>query len=402
MVYINNNWKVKNRDEAITDLIDHKQSLLEQKIQEWVATGNKYPEIMAKFDRYIDKRENDIDIFVEMLYLEIELTAKNHKKDWLFDTIYLGGGSPALLPPNYVNDILIKLRDYYNTADHIEITLEVNPGENSLEELISFREMGVNRLSMGFQSLHSKLLTLLTRTYKKDNCLTLYEDARNASFENLSIDMLYNIPGQSIKDWLQDISKVIEIGPDHLAIYPLIVEEGTLLSDRIKSGEITTLPKGKEFEMFTQCNQFLTEHGFIQYEIAHFSKPGKECLHNHHYWNLEPYLAFGPSAHGFDGTKRWWNVSSLDDYLSKLANYKQPLAGFETLSLLNQFNETIIFGLRTKNGVQTEKLHNFESEEVLEPSLQKWEKSLDISNEAIRIKPEHYHLADAISKDMLM
>ena len=154
--------------------------------------------------------------------------------------------------------------------------------------------------------------------------------------------------------------------------------------------------------MFIYGSQFLTENRFTQYEVAHFAKPGKECRHNQHYWNLEPCLAFGPSSNGYDGRKRWWNVSSLDDYLSKLSRNEMPVAGSETLSSLNQFNETVIYGLRTNNGISTEKLRKFELKDSLEDKLKKWEDHLKISKEAICIKSGHFHLADVIAADMML
>ena len=125
--------------------------------------------------------------------------------------------------------------------------------------------------------------------------------------------------------------------------------------------------------------------------MTHFSKPGKECQHNQHYWSLAPYLAFGPSAHGYDGKKRWWNVSSLDDYISKLSRNEKPVAGFETLSYTDRYNEAVMYGLRTNKGISTEILQKFKSKVYLESNLNKWKSHLDVSKETIRIKPGHYH-----------
>ena len=152
--------------------------------------------------------------------------------------------------------------------------------------------------------------------------------------------------------------------------------------------------------MFIQGSQLLTNNRFIQYEVAHFSKPGKESKHNLHYWNLEPYLAFGPSAHGYDGAMRWWNVSSLDDYLIKLSRNEKPVAGFEMLSYLDRFNEAVMYGLRINGGISTELLQKFESKGYFESSLNKWKDHLKFSKETICIKPGHYHLADEIAADM--
>ena len=299
----------------------------------------------------IEKRGNNIGVFVEMLQREIELSAKDHEKDWIFNTIYFGGGSPALLSSKSIHDILHQLIYHFNTAENIEVTLEVNPNETTRENLLSFKNSGVNRLSLGFQSLNEGLLHTLSRTHNPDDCITIYNDSRKAGFDNISIDLLYNIPGQSVESWLKDLTIVSTLKPDHIAIYPLTLEEGTVLFQQMNSGKISLVPEKTELQMFTQGSQFLTDSGFTQYEVAHFSKMGKECQHNQHYWNLEPYLAFGPSAHGYDGKKRWWNVSSLDEYLSALSKNKNPVSGFETLSYSDRFNEAVIYGLRTNEGI---------------------------------------------------
>ena len=349
----------------------------------------------------LENRNSDIGIFVEMLQKEIELTAREYEENWLFDTIYFGGGSPALLSSKSMNDILNQLKNHFNTAANIEVTLEMNPDETTGDKLLSLKNSGVNRLSLGFQSLNEGLLHTLSRTHNPEDCITIYNDARKAGFDNISIDMLYNIPGQSVEIWLKDLTIVSTRKLDHIAIYPLTLEEGTVLFQQMNSEEISPVPEETELQMFTQGSQFLTDSGFTQYEVAHFSKMGKECQHNQHYWNLEPYLAFGPSAHGYDGKKRWWNVSSLDDYISKLSRNEKPVAGFETLSNTDRFNEAVMYGLRTNKGISTEILQKFKSKVYLESNLNKWKSHLDVSKETIRIRPGHYHLVDEICTNML-
>ena len=350
----------------------------------------------------IEKQENDIGYFVKMLCQEIDLTAKNHKHDWQFDTIYFGGGSPALLSPNDIKYVLNKLKNHFNISENIELTLEVNPGETNKEQLYLFKELGINRLSIGFQSLDSEFLKTLSRIHNPDDCFTIYNDARDAGFDNISIDMMYNIPGQTICKWLDNLKTLIKLNCDHIAIFSLTLEKGTPFYNQVRLDKMDLPNFHTEEEMFTRGSQFLTDNIFTQYEVAHFTKLDKECLHNQHYWKLDPYLAFGPSANGYDGSRRWWNVSSLEDYYSKLSSNKKPVAGSETLNYSDRFNEAVIYGLRTKNGILTEKLQEFEYKGSLESSLKKWGDHLYISKEAICIKPGHFHLADEISTDMLL
>ena len=198
----------------------------------------------------IEKREKDVGNFVEMLLKEIELTAKVHDKDWIFDTIYFGGGSPALLSIDDFNNILNKLYLYFNISEHIELTLEVNPGEKSKEELSLLKESGVNRLSIGFQSLDLKLLQVLSRTHNPDDCSKTFENARVAGFDNISIDLLYNIPGQTIKRWLDDLETLIQLNCEHIAISPLTSEKDTPFYKQVQLGEIKLPDSANEEEMF--------------------------------------------------------------------------------------------------------------------------------------------------------
>jgi oxygen-independent coproporphyrinogen-3 oxidase len=350
----------------------------------------------------LENRNSYIDVFIKMLLREIELTAKKFDKDWIFDTIYFGGGSPGLLPSKEIDEILNKLHNQFNTAECMEVTLEINPDETTKDKLLFFKKSGVNRLSIGFQSLEPKLLHTLSRTHNPDECNLIYNHARDSGFDNISIDMLYNIPGQSVESWLQNLAAVTALQPDHIATYPLIIDERAPFNHQVKSGGSSPVSEEIEQNMFIRGSQFLRENGYIQYEIAHFSQLGKECKHNLHYWNLEPYLAFGPSAHSYDGVKRWWNNSSIDAYLRSLSNNEIPPYGFETLNAIQYYNEKIIWGLRTKQGIQIDMLQNIDIKSRFESILKKWENSLEISNKTIRIKSGHYYLADEITSDMMI
>ena len=344
-----------------------------------------------------EKREREIPHFVAMLLQEIELTASEYNHNWQFDSIYLGGGSPALLLPEDLEIILNKLREHFPFSQFPEITLEINPGENTFADLKSYFELEVNRLSIGFQSLKSELLTLLTRQHNQDDCVTMYENARKAGIENISIDMLYNIPEQSIDAWLNDLKAIIEMQPEHIAIFSLTAEKGTPFYTDIQNGDLSFPPAAVENEMYREGSRYLRDCGFIQYEVSHFAKPGMECRHNLHYWKRDPYLAFGPSAHGFDGEKRYWNIASLDQYYEMLSQNNLPIQNTEILSAENIVNEIIMNGLRTNLGVPTSCFDNID-----DISIQKWESYLEIENGSLLLKPEYFHLADEITADLMV
>jgi len=344
-----------------------------------------------------EKREEEISRFVAILLQEIELTASRYDHNWQFDSIYFGGGSPSQLSPIELEEIIHTLKDQFSHSNNMEITLEINPGENSLEELQSFREIGVNRASLGFQTLDSKLLILLTRTHSLEDCIALYENSREAGIENISIDMLYNIPGQTVKGWMNDLETLVEMQPDHIAMYSLTSEEGTPFYSDIQNGKLSLPETAIECEMFIKGSRYLRDCGFNQYEISHFANNGMECRQNTHYWKRDPYLAFGPSAHGFDGEKRYWNVASLEKYSEILSQDILPIYDSEVLSSEGILNEIVINGLRTNLGVPISCFNNLGDE-----SIQKWGHYLERENGSLVLKPEYFHLADEIAADLMI
>ncbi len=350
----------------------------------------------------IEKREKDMPRFVEMLIREIELTANKHEEDWTFDTIFFGGGTPSLLEPRWIEKILHTLNLFFNISMEPEITLEANPGEAHKMRLIEFRKLGINRLSLGFQSLQQKLLTILSRIHSPNDCFSTYQNAREAGFENINIDMLYNIPNQSLEGFKDDLRHVAKLSPEHISAYSLTVEKNTPFHTKVMNGEMTMPSEEVDFNMFEFCRKYLTSHAYSQYEISSYTQDGMECLHNHHYWNMEPYLAFGPSAHGYDGYIRWWNASSLNTYMQILENNERPVIGSESLTREDHFNEAIFNGLRTTKGIQIGKINSWKDEiNNMNPAIQKWKNSLDITKDSISLKSDSYKYADEIALDLM-
>jgi oxygen-independent coproporphyrinogen-3 oxidase len=209
--------------------------------------------------------------------------------------------------------------------------------------------------------------------------------------------MLYNIPGQTVKGWLNDLETVVEMQPDHIAMYSLTTEEGTPFYTDIQNGHLPLPENPIECEMFIQGSRYLRDCGFNQYEISHFANKGMECLQNIHYWKRDPYLAFGPSAHGFDGEKRYWNVASLEKYSEILSQNNLPIQDSEILSSEDILNEIVINGLRTNLGIPTSCFDN-----LGDISIQKWESYLERVNGSLILKPEYFHLADEIAADLMI
>lgn len=350
----------------------------------------------------ITKREKDIPRFVDMLIQEIKQFSATYKESWIFDTIFLGGGTPSLMQPLWVEKILNALHTHFNIKHVKEITLEANPGETQLDSLINFHKLGINRLSIGFQSFQPQLLSFLNRLHNAEDNFKTFENARNAGFENINIDMMFNIPGQTMKMWQHDLQQIIKLNPEHVSVYSLTVEPNTILYNQVINGKISMPSVNIDLKMFKLTQEYLSDHGYKQYEISSYAKPGLTCQHNLHYWNLEPYLAFGPSAHGYDGKIRSWNISSLDSYIKKIENNQSPKGGSEILSSIDHYNEIIFNGLRTQNGIQLKKFDSGASHmQYLNSALKKWHGKFDVTKELIRLKKENYILADEIASDLM-
>ena len=190
--------------------------------------------------------------------------------------------------------------------------------------------------------------------------------------------------------------------PEHISVYSLIVEKNTLLYTKVQNGEMTMPSNKLSLDMFDFSRKYLNSHGYIQYEISNYAQKNMECHHNLHYWNLEPYLAFGPSAHGYDGHNRWWNTSSLDEYMQTLEHNERPVNGLETLTHTDHFNEAVFNGLRTQKGIQFRDIKSWKTNSAkIIPTIQKWKDRLDIKKDSISLKSNSYQYADEIASDMM-
>ena len=351
----------------------------------------------------ITKKEDQIPLFTKCLLKEID-SYKHYAGKCTFDTIFFGGGTPSLLPAKYLEQILQKLHDTFDTSNVKEITLEANPGEASLQHLKDIRKLGVNRLSMGFQSFDDKILKTLGRLHKTKDCFKTFDNARKAGFNNISTDMIFNIPELSTQSWKKDLEKLLDLEPNHISAYSLTVEPSTKLFNLVKRKELLMPLESTDIEQFLLTEEILSKHGFNHYEISNYAKKSMESKHNLHYWNLSPYLSFGPSAHSYDLKKRWWNVRSLEQYINLLRNNKPTIKDNELLSHTDSYNEIILNGLRLSNGVQLSDLIEYDdliNKEILEKINQKWD-CLSISDKNIKLIDNGFLFVDEITKELFI
>ena len=352
----------------------------------------------------IADRENSIPKFIEALTQEIEQCEIDVSK-WTFDTIFIGGGTPSLLEANSIELLLSSLHNKYNLANIKEITIEANPGEAPKDRLKAFKEMGINRISIGVQSFQPDLLKFLTRIHDQNQIFETYDNARNAGFENINCDLIYSIPGQTWTDWSEDLNTINTMKPEHISAYTLTAEKGTELFSMVSQNAIKMPNKRQESNWFLKTHEFLSNNGYAAYEVSNFSKPGYECIHNLHYWNIDPYLAFGPSAHGYDGQSRWNNVRSLDLYINKVLAGESAISMEEKVSLTNRLNEKIGFGIRMTKGIDLKDIPN-KYQNLFKRNIknlkQKYPNCINSKDTNIFLTSKGMLFADEIIPDMLL
>ena len=351
----------------------------------------------------VTKRDDSIENFVDCMVKEIRLN-ETRLKDTTYDTIFFGGGTPSVLTENQLGKILNALYKFYNIDEDAEVTLECNPGEITFEKLSHFRKIGINRLSIGFQSFSEKNLKFLGRLHSSEQSISTFNHARKAGFDNINIDLIYDIPKQKLKEWKNDLFLGTSLEPEHISAYSLTVEKNTALHSMVKNKTVIMPSEEVDKKMFLNTINYLEQKNYMHYEISNFSKKNKKCKHNLHYWRLEPYLAFGPGAHGFDGIKRWWNKKSIDYYLNKLENNELPIESEEILSPKDAFNETIMNGLRLIEGAKIKKLNSYldmDIKEHLEPYMEKWP-YINNNGKNLTVKKEGLLFTDEIITDLFL
>jgi len=290
---------------------------------------------------------------VEMLGRELEL--RKNEIPGPIQTIYFGGGTPSLLSAEELESIFLSIHQNFEVSNSAEITLEANPDDLSEEVLKVLNDSPVNRLSIGVQSFFEADLKLMNRAHNTTEALESLKLAKRY-FDNISIDLIYGIPGQSDKQWIENLEIALELDIPHISSYALTVEPKTALETFIKKGKIQPVTDEKFRKHFDILVRKLTNAGFEHYEFSNYGKPSFHSENNMAYWLGKPYLGIGPSAHSYDGKNRSWNVANNALYISALAENKIPQQQ-EVLSLTDSYNEYIMTRLRTKFGVNSEDIH---------------------------------------------
>ncbi len=271
------------------------------------------------------------------------------------DTIFFGGGTPSILPPIQIMRVLMQLREEFEVAEDAEITIECNPGTLTRENLLSYRDLGINRLSLGVQSANDAELKLLERIHSWQEVPDNVRLARKLGFKNINLDVMSGLPHQSVKSYRDTLQRIVELRPEHISSYSLILEEGTPFYDRYRTGEGQKVLPGEdaEREMYYETRDFLKTHGYHRYEISNYSLEGRECRHNSRYWTGGEYLGVGLSAASYLDGKRFANTSDWISYGEEVRHAYQRYKAAPAQSRKDAMEEFMFLGLRMTCGIRT-------------------------------------------------
>lgn len=320
------------------------------------------------------------------------------------ETIYLGGGTPSLLNQSQLETLFNKVSSNFTVLPNAEVTLEANPDDIDEAQLNGWVELGINRLSIGIQSFRDLDLQWMGRAHNANQALNCIKLAQQAGIENISIDLIYGIPGLSDADWSNNIDYAISSGVTHLSCYALTVEPKTALAHKINQQAIPDIDAAHQANHFQILQEKIDVAGFEQYEISNFSLPGKRSKHNSNYWSGKHYLGLGPSAHSFNGLSRQWNISNNALYIQSLSRGNIPFE-LENLTLTQQINEYIMTALRTIEGIQANKINAIAGklifDEILLDAIPYIKEGLiNLQNDRICLSPNGKFMADGIAANL--
>ena len=345
--------------------------------------------------------EETKDRYIEALLKEIH--AAEHTEDYEIVSVFIGGGTPSALKAEAIASIMRTLQEQFFFCEDAEVTIEANPGTVDLEKLTIYRNVGINRLSLGLQSTDAEELKLLGRIHSYEEFLKSYEWAREAGFSNINIDLMFAIPGQTGEAWRQHLYQVAELNPEHISAYSLIIEEGTPFAEQ----NLDLPDEDTEYQMYEDTAEILERYGYRQYEISNYAKQGYMCRHNAGYWQRREYLGFGLGASSLYGGMRFSNTHQMQEYLKESRNPDQIRQDVTVLSRNERIEEFMFLGLRMTEGISEKKFEeNFDVRlmDVYGDILQKYEETgfMEHIETKWRLTRKGIHVSNHILADFLL
>ncbi|WP_341960878.1 radical SAM family heme chaperone HemW [Planococcus maritimus] len=297
-------------------------------------------------------KDQPVDAYIESIGQELALWKQQGALDVPLETVFLGGGTPTALTPDQLKRLLELIHQYVPMSEGVEWSSEANPDELTREKMEVLFNGGVNRLSMGVQTFDQDLLKRLGRTHANDDVLRAVETAREVGFSNISFDLMYGLPGQTMTQWDETLERAFAFGMPHFSAYSLIIEPKTVFYNLMVKGKLNTVTEDLEGDMYERLMKEMGKHGLHQYEISNFAKPGHESRHNLLYWDNEEYIGVGAGAHGYVNGIRYSNHGPLKKYMEPLEAGQRPVLDATTVSVKAQMEEEMFLGLRKTAGVE--------------------------------------------------
>lgn len=313
------------------------------------------------FNSYASK-DDQVGVYFKALLDEIAIAGENavtktksKTKNILklaeVGSIFIGGGTPSLVAPRYIEQVLATIRENFTIVEGAEITIETNPRTLTMEKLCIYRKNGINRISIGLQAAQSHLLVKLGRIHSFEGFVESYRMARLAGFDNINVDLIFGIPDQRMEDWQDTLKKVIDLKPEHISSYSLKIEEGTHFGDLYNRNEIDYIDEDLERQMYYFANEYLAKKGYKHYEISNYGKKDHECRHNLLYWKGEEYLGFGAGAHSYYKGVRYGNCKVIEQYIEAVESGEGLITDMTEISKAESIDEFMMLGLRLVDGV---------------------------------------------------
>ena len=367
------------------------------------------------FNSYAGK-ENLIETYMKWVEFELKGVGEGNRVDYennlddliVVKSIYIGGGTPSFIDSKYIEKIMEIVKECYTIDSNAEITIEVNPGTVSQKKLETYLNSGINRISIGLQSTHNEILSKLGRVHSYEEFLYTYNLARKVGFKNINVDLMLGLPNQSLNDLQESITEVVNLEPEHISVYSLIIENGTPFCEKLEKQEIALPSDELERAMYWETKRKLEKAGYTHYEISNFAKPGFESKHNLSCWNQEEYIGIGVSAHSYTNNVRYSNIDSIEDYIRNYENGNEidNFVFHEKQNKESKMKEFMMLGLRKIQGIHIQDFKNKFGENPIylyKKELEKLvnEELLEIDGDVIKLTNKGIDLANLVWEEFV-
>ncbi len=321
-----------------------------------------------------------------------------------FSTVYLGGGTPSQLSPALLHRLFehLEIGDEANSKE-LEITMECNPDDLTDDYAAALRDLPVNRISMGAQTFSDDRLRFLHRRHTSRQVSEAVERLRHIGIDNISIDLMFGFPGETLCDWEADIQQALTLQVEHISAYSLMFEEGTPLYALREQGKVKEVDEELSLKMYETLIDRLTAAGYEHYEISNFARPGFHSRHNSSYWDGTPYIGLGAAAHSYDIDSRWWNISNVREYIRRVQHDESPIEETEVLNDETRYNDAVMTALRTREGLPLERLSESQRQYLLSQARPHLERQLiTMEDNHLRLTRQGLFVSDMVMSDLMM